>query len=122
MQRRTRQRDAIWRVFQDAGRPLGPAEVLSTARSNVTRLGIATVYRAIGALRDEGLLVAVEIPGQPPCYEIAGLTHHHHFYCKLCGRVYEMEGCLLKDGHPSPPGFRVESHEVTLYGKCADCA
>lgn len=121
MERRTRQRDAIWEFIQMADRPLSPQELLDGAQRSIPRLGIATVYRSIKSLVQEGKLVPVPIPGEPDRYERAGLKHHHHFYCKRCGKVFEMDGCVLQDDFLAPKGFAVEDHEVTLYGTCPRC-
>lgn len=122
MQRQTRQRQAIRTVFLEAQRPLSPQEVLELARVRVPSLGLATVYRTLKGLLEEGFLVPVELPGEVPRYERAGKAHHHHFLCRVCGRVYELEGCPQDVETLVPPGFLAEGHEVTLYGRCAACA
>jgi Fur family ferric uptake transcriptional regulator len=122
MERKTRQRDAIRQVFEGTPRPLGPFEVLEAGRAQVTGLGIATVYRAINSLVDTGWLVPVELPGEAPRYERAGAGHHHHFRCRTCTRVFEIEGCPGDFAALAPPGFQLESHEIVLYGQCARCA
>ncbi len=121
MIRTTRQRTAIRDVFEKANRPLGAPEVLESAKSNVKGLGIATVYRTIKGLLDEGWLVPVDVPGEPPRYELSGKEHHHHFHCKQCGRVFEVEGCVENLKRLLPPGFRITGHEVFLFGHCAQC-
>jgi Fur family ferric uptake transcriptional regulator len=122
MERNTRQRDAIRQVFEETPRPLGPTEVLEAGRSHVSGLGIATVYRTINSLVDSGWLVAVELPGEAPRYERAGFGHHHHFRCRSCARVFEIEGCPGDLRELTPAGFVLESHEVVLYGVCSRCA
>lgn len=122
MQRETRQRKAIRQAFQEAGHPLSPKELLAAARRHVKGLGIATVYRNIRRLEDEGWLEAVELPGEPARYEVAGKGHHHHFHCRKCDRVFEVEGCPGHLGEVTPPGFQLESHEFVLYGLCDRCA
>ena len=121
MVRRTQQRDAIRAALEDADRPLGPQEVLEAAQEIVPALGIATVYRNIRAMVDEGSLHVVELPGAPARYEIAGKAHHHHFHCTRCDRVYEVEDCPGQIADLTPSGFVLETHELTLYGRCADC-
>lgn len=121
MERRTRQRDAIRRVFEDAGRPLGPTEVLDAGRHHVRGLGIATVYRTIASLVESEWLIPVELPGEPPRYEVAGQAHHHHFRCRECARVFEIHGCPGQLDEMTPPGFSLERHEVVLYGLCEQC-
>jgi Fur family transcriptional regulator, ferric uptake regulator len=122
MERDTRQRRAIRDVLLAAGRPLSPHEVLAGAKRKVRGLGIATVYRTLKGLVDQGWLAAVELPGEPPRYELAGKGHHHHFHCRGCGRVYELEGCPEGLKRLAPKGFSLETHEVVLYGRCAACA
>jgi Fur family transcriptional regulator, ferric uptake regulator len=121
MERKTRQRDAIRGVFLRVGRPLSPTEVLQYAQVEVPGLGIATVYRNIKSLVEEGELKPIDIPGQSTCYESAGLAHHHHFHCNRCGKVYDIEGCPGKIEDLTPKGFSVESHEVILFGSCDHC-
>jgi Fur family ferric uptake transcriptional regulator len=122
MQRRTAQRDQIQQTFEKAGRPLGVDEVHAAASRSLPRLGVATVYRAINDLVEAGWLKPVELPGEPTRYELAGLDHHHHFRCTGCDRVFDIDGCALGHQPHLPPGFRVDTHEVIFYGRCADCA
>lgn len=121
MERKTRQRDAIRGVFVRVGRPLSPNEVLGYAKDEVPGLGIATVYRNIKSLLEDGFLKPIDIPGQTTCYEASGLDHHHHFHCKACGKVFDVPGCPGHLDQLTPPGFEVESHEVILFGRCDLC-
>jgi Fur family ferric uptake transcriptional regulator len=122
MERNTAQRRAIHKVLEDAGRPLGPNEIFDDARALVPGLGIATVYRAIKQLLEDGFLAQVDLPGEPPRYEVSGKQHHHHFRCSSCRKVFDLEGC--DDGFKQlvPKGFRLESHELYLFGRCSACA
>jgi Fur family ferric uptake transcriptional regulator len=36
--------------------------------------------------------------------------------------VFEIHGCPGDLRELTPEGFRLESHDVTLYGQCAQCA
>lgn len=85
--RNTNQRKAIRDVFTATDRPLSTQEVLDAAQTHKPGLGIATVYRTIKLLLNEGWLSTVRLPGESPRYEIAGKPHHHHFYCNACGRL-----------------------------------
>lgn len=119
--RKTRQKQAIREAFERAGRPLSTDEVHAEATRRSKGLGIATVYRSIRALLDEGWLTVVEVPGHTALYEISGKGHHHHFSCTECGRVYELEGCATVSAE-LPPGFTMTGHDVTLLGTCALCS
>lgn len=120
--RDTSQRRAIWRVLELADRPLTSAEILEAAQASVPGMGVATVYRAVKALQLEGLLHQVELPADVPRYELSGKDHHHHFHCRICQRVFEVDACPGELTHLAPPGFTLERHEVILYGRCPACA
>ena len=124
MTRDTRQRRAIRSVFAEADGPLGPQEVLDRAQQDVPGIGLATIYRTIKLMLDDQELSQVDLPGEPSRYEPAerGRSHHHFFKCDVCGRVYEVAGCVANPGSLAPEGFRVSRHEIVLYGVCASCA
>ncbi len=122
MERNTRQRSAIREAIARAERPLLPQEVLDAAQIDVPGLGIATVYRNIRSLTEEGELSEVKLPGENPRFEIAGHQHHHHFQCRLCQRVFDVHACPCHLSRLAPQGFTVENHDLTLYGRCKDCA
>jgi Fur family ferric uptake transcriptional regulator len=122
MERNTVQRRAIHRAFEESGRPMGPPEVFDAARGIAPGLGIATVYRTIKRLLDEGWLQQVELPGEAPRYEVAGKEHHHHFRCNNCNKVYDLQGCPNAFKQILPKGFSLEGHELFLFGRCENCA
>ncbi|MFT3803640.1 MAG: transcriptional repressor [Burkholderiaceae bacterium] len=122
MERATRQRHSIRSVMETAGRPLLPAEILAAAQREVPALGLATVYRNLKHMTEAGELKLVELPGEPPRYELAGHKHHHHFRCDTCHRVFDVYACPGDMQKLAPRGFRVRGHELTLYGSCDDCS
>lgn len=121
MERSTRQRSAIRDAIEAAGRPLSPQEVLDAARVAVEGLGMATVYRNLKLLLEESAISLVQLPGDGPRYESAAHEHHHHFQCTACQRVFDVHQCPGDLARMAPPGFSVDSHEITLYGHCSDC-
>ena len=122
MDRSTRQKRAIEAVLRSHDNPLTPPEIHALALKEVPAIGLATVYRSLKSLTNKGRVVSVEIPGQPPRYERADKGHHHHFLCRVCGEVFELEKCLDGIKKMAPPRFCVEDHEIILYGSCDHCA
>ena len=122
MERNTAQRRAIHRALEESGRPMGPNEIFDAAKLFAPGLGIATVYRAIKNLLEENVLAQVELPGEPPRYELAGKDHHHHFRCNSCNKVYDLQGCPDSFKQFLPKGFKLEGHEIYLFGLCTACA
>ena len=120
--RRTPQREVIWKTITHAKRPLSPQEILDRAQRELPSISLATVYRALKALADEGAIIAVELPGESARYERADIGHHHHFHCRACGRAFDLPGCPVKLRDFVPPGFVAESHDLTVQGLCPDCS
>ncbi|MFW6058616.1 MAG: Fur family transcriptional regulator [Phycisphaeraceae bacterium] len=123
-ERRTQQRAAILEAIRGAAGPLTVDQIQAAAQRTVANLGIATVYRTVKLLLDHGEIRTVTLPDGQPRYEAADLGHHHHFRCRRCGRVYDLDLCpiALPEGMKLPGGFHVEDHEVTLYGTCPRCS
>ena len=119
--RNTRQQQVVRGVFLNSPRPLNAGEVLRAARRKLRALGIATVYRQIKNLHTEGLLQPVEIPGQAIRYELSGKVHHHHFQCRNCDSVFEIEGCPGNLDPLLPKDFTLEGHTLLLHGLCQAC-
>ena len=121
MQRKTIQRQAIQHVIESSDHPLSLQEILERAQENVEGMGIATVYRELKRLTDEHAIAQVQLPHDIARYEKSGKSHHHHFKCRVCGNVFDIEGCLGNIATIIPQGFTHESHEITIFGKCAGC-
>ena len=96
-------------------------EILRAAKKSSAGLGLATVYRNIRAMCESGEVAEVGVPGEAPRYERAGKSHHHHFLCRRCGRLFEVEGCPGNLSALAPRGFTLESHDLTLLGLCDVC-
>ena len=150
MERHTRQRQAVVDALAKSGQALSPHDLLEQAKAAVPSLNLSTVYRQIKGLQDAGQIVRVELPGQPPRFEMAANEkalapaldehgahetehhapavhadtapqHHHHFHCTACDRVYPIHACPGSMNDLAPPGFEVHHHDLTLRGRCARC-
>jgi len=123
-ERNTRQRETIVEVIHEAEGPLTVPEIFERAQERVPGLGIATVYRTVKLLSESRQVQVVILPSGETRYESAQLGHHHHFHCRVCETVYDMETCLVRvpESRRVDRGFIVESHELTCYGVCRNCA
>ena len=88
-------------------------------------IGVATVYRAVGAMAATGSVAPVGTRDGSTLYaRCAGGSHHHHLVCTGCGAVVgiacPVDSALLHSAEKA--GYTVTAHEVTLYGLCSTCA
>ena len=121
MSRRSQKHDLVLEALSHSGGPMTANELWDQLRTESSGIGLATVYRALKKGVDDGELVAVELQAGSVRYEMADLDHHHHFLCSECDRAFDIEGCVGQVDRLVPSGFRVETHEILLYGECADC-
>lgn len=101
-------------------------ELVGTLRAEGTRVGVASVYRALGLLSALGVLQRVAVAGGSARYELVGPggDHHHHLVCDDCGATsaFEDEGLERAIGRISRrTAYAVQAHDVTLHGTCPDC-
>ena len=122
MERSTRQRTAIAQALAAVGQPLLPQELLLEAQKTVPSLSLATVYRNLKGLVEEGVVDVVALPGEATRYESHRHHHHHHFHCSSCQKVFDIDACPGDLGHLLPKGYVLASHELTFYGGGAGCA
>jgi Fe2+ or Zn2+ uptake regulation protein/O6-methylguanine-DNA--protein-cysteine methyltransferase len=116
----TPQRRAILGVF--SGGPaehLAAEEVHARALRAVPELGRGTVYATLAELNELGILGAVGAP-EPVRYE-TNVAPHHHFRCRVCMRLFDIEIEEPSTAALEKEGFVVERVVVAVEGVCAEC-
>jgi len=105
---------------------LSAEQIREGVRAAGTRVGIASVYRALEGLGELGLVQRVDLGDGVSRFERAdpGGDHHHHLVCDGCGRIEPFENPALEAAIVEVAGGRgydVAAHEVVLRGACGDC-
>jgi len=118
----TKQRKAIFSVLQgDASHPTAE-EIYRRVKDRLPHISLATVYRNLKLLSQEGLILEIPTPDGPSRYDPQ--THeHYHFFCDHCERVYDVQIPVQAqlNRELSLQGFSVRSHETVFYGLCHRC-
>ena len=119
----TPQRRAVWSAFgEEESGHLTADEVFDRARRGLPELSRATVYNALAAFVEAGLLRAVESRGAV-LYDPNTDPAHHHFRCRNCDRLYDVHIEGAEDLRVSGPReFVVERRTVMLGGLCPSCS
>lgn len=90
-------------------------------------INLVTVYRFANLLVDKKLARRIELGQGYYRYERAESQdgpHHHHMVCESCGKIEDVHGCVVAEwanALAAESGFRVERHQLELFGTCADC-
>ena len=124
--RSTRQRLAIAEVLSKSERFLSAQELFEEIRATGRRVGLATVYRTLQSLADEGQLDTLRnAQGEIVYRKCERVRHHHHIVCTSCGLSIEVESAEIERWMALAArrhGFTATSHVAELYGLCDRCS
>jgi Fur family ferric uptake transcriptional regulator len=99
--------------------------VADTAREQIGAISKQSVYDALAALVDAGIVRRIEPAGSAARYETRVGDNHHHLVCRGCGGVVDVDcavgaaPCLTA---ADAAGYSVDEAEVTFWGTCPTCA
>jgi Fe2+ or Zn2+ uptake regulation protein len=119
----TPQRLVIHRALVDLGRHVGAEELLGAVDRQLPNVSLPTVYSALEALEDAGLVRRVSA-GQGRALYDARPADHHHLVCRRCGAVEDLDADVSLTGAlaaASQHGFTPDGAEVVVRGLCASC-
>jgi Fur family ferric uptake transcriptional regulator len=122
--RPTRQRITVLAELMGEQDDVTAQELHERLRGRGERLGLATVYRTLGLLAEEGVIDALSHRPGELCYRWCGDGHHHHLVCSSCHRVVELADCELDpwlDRISQAHGFVTTGHRLEVSGLCAEC-
>ncbi len=117
----TPQRRMIVDYMQSATHHPTADEVMTAVNAQYPMTSRATVYNTLNWLKEAGMVREVFEGGDMRFDPNTG--GHHHFVCRGCGRIEDVECDMVGklDLCPLPGEHEVENYEVTLRGVCADC-
>lgn len=111
-------------MLQRAPTPLSIPLILARGRRIAPGLGVRTVERTLAVLVEDGSVDAFRDAHGTMVHRLCGAGHHHHLVCSTCGRVVELVECDVGDWAERQAGahdFVLVGHELTVFGRCADC-
>lgn len=121
----TAQRIAVLAAVQELpGHP--DVEAIKARAQQITgRLSLQSAYNVLHTLTDAALVRPIHLPGHPARYEIERHDNHHHFACRTCGHIINVDciigaaPCLTAD---LPDTYQIDEAAVTFRGICPECA
>ena len=97
----------------------------ASLRANGDRIGLATVYRSLQTLVEDGQVDVRRGTDGEALYRRCSTGHHHHLVCRLCGRTVEVGSRVVERwaaGTARDHGFVDPVHTVEITGTCPGCA
>jgi Fe2+ or Zn2+ uptake regulation protein len=119
----TPQRLVIHRTLVGLGRHVGAEELLGAVTGQLPNVSLPTVYSALDALEDAGLVRRVSA-GQGRALYDARPADHHHLVCRRCGAVEDLDADVplaAALASAQEHGFAPDGAEIVIRGLCASC-
>jgi Fur family ferric uptake transcriptional regulator len=120
----TPQREMVIEVIAHSRRHMTAEEVYAEIQKRTHAVNVATIYRTLDLLVEEGLASRADLGGGQVVYATAAHGPHIHLVCRQCGRVvdadvapFEPLFCQIEAAH----GFVCSPQHFAIYGLCADC-
>ena len=122
--RTTRQRSALLALLDELDGFRSAQDLHALLRERGDSVGLATVYRALQAMVDDGQLDVLRSPEGEAGYRRCSPSHHHHLVCRSCGRTVEVADPPVErwaSRMAAEHGFSDVQHQVEVFGTCAAC-
>lgn len=119
----TKKRLVILSVLNNAETPLSTEEILEETSKEVN-MNLSTIYRALSALTEKGILLKQISNDGKTYYQINNRQHKHQLVCSLCNKVVLVDCCPLKKFEKElcdNTGFTITSHNLEFTGICPKC-
>jgi Fur family peroxide stress response transcriptional regulator len=85
-------------------------------------VSFATIYNSLSKLVNAGEIKELDIDPHKKRFDPEP-SPHHHFYCKTCGKVYDIEHDIsLPPKMKRIGGHRVETIQLNFKGVCKTCS
>ncbi len=122
--RSTKQREALVHVLDEVDGFRSAQQLHALLADRGAKVGIATVYRSLQLLADAELVDVIHSEEGEASYRRCSTRHHHHLVCRVCGRAVEAQAPAVETwvaAIAAEHGFSDVSHDLEIFGTCADC-
>lgn len=121
---RTRSQQRILNLLKTLSRAISAQNLYVELRNSDQSMGLATVYRALEALKLEGVVQVRTLATGESLYSLVQ-RDQHHLTCLNCGQSIPIDECPvhdleseLQDSHQ----FKIYYHTLEFFGLCDRCS
>ncbi|KKP85940.1 MAG: Ferric uptake regulator [Candidatus Roizmanbacteria bacterium GW2011_GWA2_35_8] len=122
-QRYTKTRKKIFKALSISKKPITVQEIFKYLKKNREKINLASIYRNLNLMEKSGLVSVVLFGEGKKRFELKDKSaHHHHFFCKNCGEIEDVE--MKEDDLMTifnKSRFLIKEHKLEFFGLCPDC-
>lgn len=116
----SKQRSEIMNVIRASGRHMTAEEIYLACREQGVKVSVATVYRNLGILAQEGQLRRVHVPGESDRFDFT-VKPHSHILCDSCGQLVDIALEDIQAELEQRLGMELTGYDLCLHYICPDC-
>lgn len=119
----SKQREALLRILRGVNTHPTADRLYKEIRKEFPKISLATVYRNLNQLVENGEIIRLECNGEAEHYD-GNPKKHYHFICRKCTAIIDVsisDACKINDLVIEKDMLKVEDHELFFYGLCQNC-
>jgi Fur family ferric uptake transcriptional regulator len=120
---RTRSQEKILSALRGLSQPISAQDLYLEMRQEGMTMGLATVYRALEALKLAGAVQVRTLPSGEALYSLPQ-SDRHHLTCLQCGNTIVIDQCPVHDLEcqlHQIHQFKIFYHTLEFFGLCPQC-
>ena len=122
----TKQRELILKFLYENEGHFTPEDIYMLIKKAYpdVNIGIATVYRTLTLLENEGIASSISFGTQGKKYELGLKKHHDHLICTSCGEIIEFFDETIENQQEKIAekyNFLMTDHTMKIIGLCEKC-
>jgi Fur family transcriptional regulator, ferric uptake regulator len=121
---RTRSQTRILESLKQLDRSVSAQDLYAELRQHEKSMGLATVYRALDALKKEGAVQVRTLTTGESLYSLIQ-EDRHHLTCLQCCETIELDSCpvhALEQQFSEQYQFKMNYHVLEFFGICHRCS
>lgn len=118
-----KRQQALLAALNGCGDELTGQQLHRSLASGPSAMGLATVYRNLRQLQQQGLIRCRHLPTGEAMYAPIG-RDRHHLTCVYCGQTVALDHCPIHGidvPNDASQGFDLLFHTLEFFGLCSTC-
>ncbi len=110
----------ILEMMQNSKGHMTAEEAFLLAKRKNIDVSLASMYRILNRLTEDGLLTKVSMDGQPDVFDKT-VREHGHLVCDVCGEIVDFEIGNIKEIINEEVNEDIKTIDLKLHYVCAKC-